>query len=90
MPSLVQSSDIDLFKYLYTNPPTLSFSHITHISKSNINTFQLQILVEPPVIKQMPLTFGFLKAGGKFSDVAKTKMKKNCRVCQFGEIPTEL
>lgn len=75
---------------IYTNPPTLSFSHITHISKSNIITFQLQILAELPIIKQMPLKFGFSKAGWKSSDVAKTKMKKNHRVCQFGEIPTEL
>lgn len=75
---------------VYTNPPTLNFSHIRHFSKSKFNTLQLQTLVEPPIIKQMPLMFGFLKAGWKFSDVAKTKMKKNHRMCPFGEIPTEV
>lgn len=50
------SSYIQTYLYIDTNSPTCDFSHI---SRSYINTFQLQILVEPAIIKQMPLTFGF-------------------------------
>jgi len=47
-------------------------------------------LVELPIIKQMPLKFGFSAAGWKFSYVAKTTLQKNHTVYHFGEIPTEL
>lgn len=89
-----QSSAIHLFIYrwvsLYTQTLLPSaFSRTTRPPQSSVITVQLRIVVEPPVIKHVPLTFGFPKTGWKFSQVAKTKVRKNPGVCPFREIPSE-
>lgn len=66
--------------YICTNSPTCNFSHTSHVSRSYINTFWLQILIEPAIIKQMPWTFGFLKAGQNFSENKKEKEALNVTV----------